>query len=261
MITLPEHRSPSQWNQYNRCPYSYYLSRVLGVWQRPAAWLPQGTAVHTAVEAVELSGRTMAIDEALAVYYAAYDDQTTRYAEQVPIDYWFASGPYLADDDIPRRRKLGAEMIGRYYAFIAKNPEQEIWTDPDGVKAVEYPVEYYLDKVLIRGMIDQVIEHPELGPVIRDVKSGNTPGDVVQLVTYAVFMRRNKGLDVKYGDYWMGRSGKPTVPYDLTELSEQWLTDEFGKLDEAIRSELFEPDPEPSKCRFCFVRASCPFFV
>ena len=39
------------------CAYRYYLSRVIRVWDRPAAWLPQGTAVHGAAEWWERGGR------------------------------------------------------------------------------------------------------------------------------------------------------------------------------------------------------------
>lgn len=258
-MELPEHRSPSQYDQYNRCPYSYKLARIDGAWQRPAAWLPQGTGVHSAVEAIERSGRALSLHEALEVYYASYDDEVDTYAEVVPIDYWFASGPHKPDQDIPRRRELGAAQIGRYLDFVAEHPEQGVWVNPEGEPIIEYKAEYYLGNVLIRGMLDLAIDHPELGVIVRDVKSGNTPGGIMQLLVYAAFLRQKFGIKVNFGDYWMGRAGQPTVPYKLTELTEDYLVNEFGKLDELIRAGEFEPDPEPSKCYFCSVRPSCIF--
>ena len=57
----------------------------------------------------------------------------------------------------------------------------------------------------------------------------------------------------------MGKTGKPTIIYDLTESPTEVVANEFEKMDKAVRAGQFEADPEPSKCRFCSVATSCEF--
>src|SRR5690606_29952771 len=63
-----DYRSVSQLKQYQKCGYSYYLARIEREWERPAAWLPQGLAVHEAAEEYEKSGRTMSLDKMQDVF-------------------------------------------------------------------------------------------------------------------------------------------------------------------------------------------------
>jgi putative RecB family exonuclease len=61
------------------------------------------------------------------------------------------------------------------------------------------------------------------------------------------------------GDYWMGKSGKPTVPYDLSEWTRDKVTGKFKELEDNIRAGRFDPLPESSKCRFCSVSYACEY--
>ena len=47
----PAARSWSQYDQYRKCPKSFELARIRRVPRRPGAWLPAGTAFHSAIEA------------------------------------------------------------------------------------------------------------------------------------------------------------------------------------------------------------------
>jgi len=95
--------------------------------------------------------------------------------------------------------------------------------------------------------------------VARDNKTGNLPGDAFQLAVYAVALNKTYDTEVVEGDFWMGKTGKPTFGYDLTEWSEERLTDSFGEMDDGVRMEYFDPDPEPGKCRFCSVQSACKY--
>lgn len=46
------HRSYSQYNGLLHCPKAYYLSRVVGVSEKPAWYLVAGKAVHAAIESI-----------------------------------------------------------------------------------------------------------------------------------------------------------------------------------------------------------------
>lgn len=253
-----KHRSVSQRNTYEMCPYRYKLERLDKVWQRPAAWLSQGTAVHAAYEAWERSGRTMTLEQMQSVFTDEYAASIAEQAEVTPnFDYWFASGPYKGAVDIERRYGIGLEQCEKLIQWYEKHPEEKVWTTPDGVLAIELPFEVTLDGVLVRGYIDAIVEGPS-GPVVRDLKTGNQPGDAFQLATYAVAIREMYGVEITQGDYLMGKTGKPTIPYDLTD---ETVAGEYRRLDDAVKAREFPADPESSKCRFCSVATSCEFAV
>lgn len=182
-VAPPKYRSVSQRNSYDRCKYAYYLARVLKVWQKPAAWLPMGSAVHAAAEAWEKSGRTMTVAEAQDVFREEYANEVSKYTEVTPnFDWWFASGPYKAEDDLPRRYDLGLEHVERYIEWALAHPDEKVWIAPgyidprceSGVDhaddcdcrepqlASELGFEFMAGDVPVRGFIDLVIEvtHP-----------------------------------------------------------------------------------------------------
>lgn len=258
---MPEYRSVSQYKTYKNCPYQYKLERIDKVWQRPAAWLAQGTAVHTAAEMYERSERTLTLKDSQDFYTGSYVETINKACETTPnLDYWFGSGPYRGEADIERRYKLGLDQVGRYLDWYQAHPEEVIWVAEDGTPGIELGFDMDLDGVAVRGYIDAVIQVGNR-VFVRDNKTGNLPGDDFQLAVYAVALNKQYDTDIYSGDYWMGRTGKPTFPYDLSDWPEDRLVNEFGWLDVNIRAENFDPDPEPAKCRFCPVANSCAFVV
>lgn len=259
---MTDYRSVSQVKEYQRCPYAYYLNRIEKAWQRPAAWLPQGLAVHEAAEEYEKTGRTMPLDKAQEVFRESYAKHTNRLCEATPnFDWWFASGPYRGEEDIGRRFEIGLGQVEQYINYYTDTaPEQVIWITPEGEPAIELGFNIDLDGVPVRGFIDQVIASPDHpSPLVRDIKTGNQPGDHFQLSVYAVAVNEMHGTEITAGDYWMGRRGKPTKTYDLSSWSKEGVTEVFHKVDEGIKAGDFPALPEESKCRFCSVSASCEF--
>ncbi|MBM4592661.1 PD-(D/E)XK nuclease family protein [Rhodococcus hoagii] len=256
------HRSVSQFNQYNKCPLSYKRDRIDREWSRPAAWLVQGSAVHTAAEAYENSNRTMSLDEMQDVFRAAYAEETAKYTEGPKgtpnFEWWFASGPYKGEADLERRFLLGLEQCERYIRWYEAHPDERIWSAESGDRGVELGFDMDLDGVRVRGFIDAVIEQ-DGQVIVRDNKTGNSPGDDFQLGVYGVALVDAFGIEPpKYGDYWMGRSGKPTIAYDISHWTRDRVTEAFHELEDNIQAERFDADPEPSKCRFCSVSFGCP---
>ncbi|WP_218951912.1 RecB family exonuclease [Amycolatopsis anabasis] len=246
----------SQYKEYKDCPYRYYLNRRERAWQRPAAWLPQGTAVHKAAEEWERSGRAMSLADAQDVFRETYAASVNEMCEDTPnLDFWYRSGPYRGEVDIERRYGLGLGQVEKYIEYYTvKAPDEVIWITPDGEPAIELEFDIDLDGVRVKGFIDQVVDGKP-----RDIKTGNKPGDDFQLGVYGVALEVEHGLKPTEGDYWMGRSGKPTVPYDISEWTRERVTEEFHRLDENIQAERFDAKPEPSKCGFCSVATACPF--
>lgn len=280
-------RSVSQLDQYLKCPHAYYRARVLREWQRPAAWLPQGLAVHETAEVFELTGRRLTRAQAEDIYSGAYVRHTDALTADTPRwDFWSWSGPYDGQTDIERRFGVGLEQVGRYLDYYAPDgpgADEVIWRTPDGTRAVELEFEIDLDGVRVRGFIDQVVmvrptipkpksrskaalaeyealvEAAEPRPRPRDIKTGNKPGGTLQLGTYGVALEDQYGIKCDTGDYWMARQGKPTAPYDLSEWTRETIAAEFKAMDAAVKAEQFDPKPEPDKCRMCSVNTECPF--
>src|ERR1700744_3608116 len=96
--------SVSQYNSYTKCPYSWYLARRENAWQRPAAWLPQGSAVHTVAEHIELrkhAGNPMTLEEAQDLFRVEYSKEVGKYTEITPnFGWWFKSGQYDGETDV-----------------------------------------------------------------------------------------------------------------------------------------------------------------
>jgi putative RecB family exonuclease len=280
-----DYRSVSQVKQWDTCPYQYWLQRRERAWQRPAAWLPQGTAVHKAAEVWELSERTMSLEDAQDTFRDEYVSEVGRMCAETPnLEYWFASGPYGGQADLERRFSIGLQQVGRYLDYYqGPGADEVMWRTPEGTPAVELSFDIDLDGVRVRGYIDAVpmvkpiIEKPKsrskkdlaeyaealagakARPIPRDNKTGNMPGDDFQLGVYDVALEDQYGIKADEGDYWMGKSGKPTFPYDLSRWTRQAVTEKFKQVDAEIRAEKFDPKPDEKKCNFCPVATACEF--
>jgi putative RecB family exonuclease len=257
-------RSWSQLNEYNECGYRYYLKRIAKdsngdqIWQRPAAWTVQGTAVHIAAEVWEKSDRILTDEEVTTIYTEAYWDQINERLEDTPnYSEWFASGPYRGFTDIDRRYKIGLDQIQSYLEFYRNDSPMDIPITINGSMAIEIPAEGLIGSVPVRGVIDGIME-TDSGLRVRDIKTGKRLGDPMQLKIYQELIIQNFGIKIRFGDFWSGQTGVTTPVADLDALSLDDLTSEFQRLEEGINSERFDPKPSPA-CAMCDVQHACPF--
>ncbi|MEU3599635.1 PD-(D/E)XK nuclease family protein [Streptomyces sp. NPDC006798] len=253
-------RSVSQVKQYEQCPFAFYLTRIAREPELQAAWLAQGVAVHSAAEEWERSERVMSVPEAQGVFGRVYVRMANEALEAEPAeDGWQASGPYTGFTDLERRWHLGREQVERYVAWYEKNPDEKIWKSSDGVPAIEQRFDIEVDGVKVVGFIDQVIDHPKRGPVVRDIKTGVIPmvADTFQLDTYALALRQAHGVDCETGDYWSGKTGRPSRARKLG--SGAAVVDRFKEMDEGVKAGLFTPSPSAETCGRCPVQRSCDF--
>ncbi|QGJ90507.1 Cas4 family exonuclease [Mycobacterium phage Traft412] len=154
-------RSVSQLSQFDKCPFSWKLSRHERVWKRPAAWLQQGTGVHAVAEKYMLSklaGSPLTRDECYEIFKAEYADGINEATEETPnLSWWFASGPYRGADDIERRWGIGLQQVDKTLDWIDNHPSLEVWHTPGGTPGIELAIEFELDGIEIRGYIDAVL--------------------------------------------------------------------------------------------------------
>lgn len=268
------HRSVSQAQKYltdlGGCNYRYFLSYVVKAWDRPAAWLPQGLAVHEAAEWWEKGGRRGSLEEMQEQYRQSYREHTKRLLEGTPnAREWFSSGRYEGPEDITRRAELGLEQVAKYFNYyVNQKPGEVVWLTPDGTPAIELEFNVRFGSVWVKGYIDQIIsemveghsvEPPDIFQVMRDIKTGVQPGGIFQLATYRFAVLKEYGVDFVKGDFWMGRNGKPTNPLDLTSMSDSQVTEYYERLDAGIKAEEFDPSPSFKNCERCGVRTACQF--
>lgn len=259
-------RSVSQVQQYQKCPYSYFLGRIARdpngnkIWDRPAAWLPMGTAVHAAAEAYERSTRSMPLDQMELVYVDSYESETNELLETSTMDTWSHSGRYAGEADIERRWGIGLGQVVKYFDYYGtgKGAKDVVWVSDDGTPGIELEFNIDLDGVAVRGYIDTVFQTPRV-IIVNDNKTGVKPGDVFQLATYGVAMKEQYGADVNHGQFWMGRKGEPTTLTDLFEMGRSEVSDVYHTMDAAVKAEKFDPDPSPEKCGRCGFNSYCPF--
>lgn len=289
-------RSVSQVKEYlaelGGCAHRYYLGRVVRAWERPAAWSPQGTAVHAAAEAWERSGRTMSREAVRDVFRTVYAEEIEKLTEKTPNwGLWFDSFQGSGDRDVERRYGQGLEQVDAYLDYYEAVPEEVVWVTPDGEPAIELEFNIDLDGVLMRGFIDQVVwVRPPLpdkprtasGAVsksrdaqeewarriavweelafllrVRDIKTGRNPGDPFQIGVYIVAIAEQLGIEVPAGDFWMARKGKATAPF--TPMTRDRIVELVHKADRGIKAGEFPPNPEEDRCTMCAFRTSCEF--
>jgi putative RecB family exonuclease len=254
-------RSVSQLKQFEKCPQAWYRARVLRVWQRPAAWLPHGSAVHGAVEWWERTGRTASLEDVQAVFSRLYAEEIKSYTRLTPnFEWWFKSGRYDGAKDIPRRHEIGKDQVRKYLAYYAKFPQQVIWIAEDGTPGIEIAFDIDLDGIPVRGFIDAVIwDEDQEKIIVRDNKTGKDPGDDFQLGVYGLALRMIHRVAAWTGDYWMAKPGKATWPFDLHDWPEDRVTEKFVELEDAIARGDFTAKPSPKNCLFCDVSYGCEF--
>lgn len=259
-------RSVSQVQLYDKCAYAWYLRYVAldvngeKIWDRPAAWLPMGTAVHAAAEVWERSSRSMPLEAAQEAYVAVYVEETDKYLSKATMDTWSHSGPYNGEADIERRFTIGLDHVRAYidYFTTGKGSKDVVWIADDGTPGLELGFEFDLDGVAVRGYVDAVYQTPG-GLVVSDTKTGIHPGDEFQLGTYGVALREVHGLAVQRGQFFMTRKGKPTAPIDLFEIGREEISSRYAVMDAAVKAEKFDPSPDPEKCGRCGFNSYCPF--
>jgi putative RecB family exonuclease len=227
-----------------------------------------GTAVHEALEKWERSDRNLPVEGAQSYFRQAYTREVNALLEVTPnTRYWFGSGPYEAEEDIPRRKALGIEHVAKAIAWYDKHPTQKPWKHPDGRMGVELPFKIQLGTVPVRGYIDWL---GQLGPACvlgpRDNKTGRNPGKVLQLKIYDIALddhfawrKEPRPAGAGKGDFFMTKTGKPTVYQDLTQITRDEVVTRFETVDAQIQSGAFPAKPDEDTCRFCSVRSSCSF--
>lgn len=257
-----KHRSVSQIENYSKCAYAFYLQRVLKVPQKAAGWFIQGKAVHTAIEAYEMSQRRMSVDDALKVFHGAWAHEQVEAEEKQP-DHklWLVGGQKTRDQDLYQRRVRGEQQVADY---IDGNPPDDEWLPAEfvpGEPAIEVPFELDLGGVKVVGFIDSILEHQETGALrIRDVKTGTQkPTQPFQMATYKIAVEELTGFIPDSGVYWMCKD-KQDAEFDrrqFVSFSRDLVSAWYIEMDKSVKQGAFPGNP--GNCFTCTVRQYCHY--
>lgn len=266
------HRSVSQLGAFAECGMRYYLERVLGVREKPAAWTVGGKAFHYVIEELEravLEGITRwTPGDARERFLVVFEGMVAEQEEEtgVPAAEWRVANK--GKETVDWWREAGADMA---YDYVRENdPSTRPWHTlvlPTGQPVIEF--EFLLDlpgvSVPIRGFIDHARAYPAAGGgidiMVVDYKTGaRRPPHTVQLPTYARaldHLLQPFGMRVGWGGYWMARKAElETIDLDREHRPGE-LEYQYAIMDRAERAGLYLAQPSPF-CGGCGVRAQCP---
>lgn len=198
----------------------------------------------------------------------AFGEELTQTEIQsgVPHEEWTITG--RASKDYPNKENLlwwadkGPEMLQAYINW-RKATGWDIWTTPDGKKAIELSFEVpWGDGLPLRGYIDRIFIHPFTGTlIVCDIKSGSRVPDDRQLAEYACAVEIEYGVRPEFGMYLMTRTGKgDLVKLDKPRHSAAYLIEQSEQVQKGINAEVFYTVPG-MLCASCAMRAHCPEFA
>lgn len=260
VLDIKPTRSVSQLTSFLSCGEAYRLQRIAKAPRKPAAWLLQGIAFHSAIEFWELDCRKPTVEQCIAEFDTTWALEVEMLPD-VPLDQWLTGGKTKGEVDYERRVAKGRQQVREHIEWaLAHSEEWRVMRDsrfPNGL-GIEIPISIDLGALTLNGFIDQVIEYRTGEVRVRDLKTGSKkPDSPVQLGVYAMSLREQWELpQVWWGDFYMAKDTNATTPYDLSVYTRQTVGEWFTKLNAAIEAELFIPNPG-SMCAVCDVWQWC----
>lgn len=205
------------------CLLSLYLKKGRGIKGTPGWAGVGGTAAHALIESYDRD--TYAVPDAAGwremaeeVLYYAIEAETVR--SGVEPDKWRVSGQ--ATKAWPAKEDFSwwthhLPIFGQLYqTWRLSHPELEIWTTPEGERAIELEISVPVPGVDIPylGYIDRIFKDTSRAGalVVWDAKFGRRPvQDLEQLTAYAALTEMKYGIRPQYGAIYNGRKGELAV--------------------------------------------------
>ena len=161
-------------------------------------------------------------------------------------------------EDVSFWKETGPKWVQGYIEWRQANPDWKIWTAPDGNPAIELGLLPQVAGVPVKMVIDRIFEvNGEL--VVVDLKtSQQTPTNPLQLAFYRLGIKKQFGVDIKWGTYWMARQFGVSPLIDLTPYTDEKIEFLVENFDKARKSGIFLPNT--SNCQYkCGLTEYCQF--
>jgi DNA helicase-2/ATP-dependent DNA helicase PcrA len=161
---------------------------------------------------------------------------------------------------LPNANKVAHRELKNSARKLVTKYINEYGSDLHRVWQTEYPFELHLDGVTVSGRADVILDNgsngaPSLTLIDYKTRTGEESEHDIQLQIYASAGRR-EGLDVNDA-FVHDMLQSERVPVDITAKSVDDAEKVVIGAADKIKKREFNPDPEPSKCGRCDVRAIC----
>ena len=245
--------SVSRMSSVAKCGRQYELSRVEKVPSKPAAWTVRGIAAHEAIEEWESSARQLDYIN----YYVdeAWPKALEKITEEYPdVQNWQRTPRVLTvKRDLELRHADGLKQVQTYVDHALS--EEDLWE----VLEIEFPFRIEYDDFIIMGYIDQIRRWiPTDEKYVVDLKTGGDKSEKnIQLGTYRQGYLSETGEDFLVGQYYYPKLGRYSLDIDLSPYTEEYIFQEYDKLDLILEHGLFLANPSFDNCFGCGVADHC----
>lgn len=260
-VLPPRHFSASSLKAYRECGKRFQLQRIVDEPETPSWWLVSGTAFHAATEHIDKEMPRWNDRKASALVLAeitteSFNDAVMECMEQEPdMNKWATASRKAVkpsgDETYRQQYDRVSEWLRGYLAWRSQHRDVEVLMVEE---ALFEPVEG--SPVPLKGYVDRV--YAKKGqPFVVDLKSGSTVvKDPMQLVCYAVGLKKKHGLDARYGYYYQSKKNDLGDRFDLSRWPESLVGQYAKKWCEGIeRGEFFPSQGE--QCFMCSMKSYC----
>lgn len=256
---IPEHLSYSQISDVLTCGEQYRLSRVLEAPKNPCVYLIGGSVVHTVTHCVDVGWPDLDVtgDEVQELCRKAFKQEVEKALQKEPDASLWRCGGRGGSEDLSWWYEQAPVMVGRWLDFrrdgsltVAKLRDGMVASEID--MTIQYggkPFKLAIDRIMVGRGTDE--------RAIVDIKTGSRePSSPYQLAFYRDAAQMVHGIRVRWGYYWMARTGKLSRPFDLDQVPYELTSDMAKKAARIIKEELFIPNIGMF-CGSCQVRKFC----
>lgn len=263
---IPKAFSFSQIQKYEKCPYQYKLSSILGLPTKGSPSFSFGSSMHNTLE--RFYGRLRELNHSVQNslfgepraalpnhnIQAPTIDDLLKIFDQCWIADW-----YKDKEQREAYYNKGVDILRAFYKLHENN-----WTVP---VALETSFTVRIGENLIRGRIDRVDQMPDGSLEIIDYKTGQTKDTIAgedkeQLLIYQIAVQQLPEF------VNIGKPGQLTYYYlnDNEKMSFLGIEKDIAKLESGIseiisriKSRDFKPTPEKHVCDYCEFRDICDY--
>jgi hypothetical protein len=238
-----------------QCGERFRLERLMGAPQIPSWSLIGGSVVHEVTETLDRLGPHGGDVEALCEQ--VFDKYIADGLKKEPDkSRWHQAGRANAKEDEAWWRRQAPVFVYNWLDWLEETPMHIDTNLPESGIEIEIEVDQY--GTPLKGGIDRILYDPHAqAHLIVDLKSGSRePKSPFQLAIYRDAMLELHGLHIKWGAYFMVRTGKLSQPFDLDLITPDHTLNLIAGTRQMAEQGIFIPNPS-MLCSSCGVKDYC----
>ncbi len=237
--------------------------------QQQAWWFISGSAFHQATESYDRLVWEHGVPDSpdkstghlLDLLVSEFDAEIAKAEQEEPDrSLWLRGGrvsKQVPDKEAEAFYRAQFPDWAAAYDHHTRTSGDVIYTLDDGAPAIEFGFNVTFGGVMVRGYIDRlIISQGMLG--VRDLKSGSSAGEPIQLDIYKCALERLGAQDIPtWGDFWNPRKGTSQQPAVALTRTPEFFDRQYAAFDAQRRSGQIVANVSKD-CVRCSVRNVCP---